>query len=96
MIDDNIIKEGGIIAILIALFAKVFHKKDIQQNNQNDLLVQNLIESNKSKDEDIKTLITELKEISGEFKECMKLMTEELKSAKQDLAEIKELIKNGN
>lgn len=93
MIDDNLIKEGGVLAILVALFAKVFHKKDIQQNNQNDLFVQYLLESNKSKDEDIKILITELKEIAGEFKECMRIMTEELKAAKQDLAEIKELIK---
>lgn len=93
MIDDNLIKEGGVLAILVALFAKVFHKKDIQQNNQNDLFVQYLLESNKSKDEDIKILITELKEIAGEFKECMRIMTEELKTAKQDLAEIKELIK---
>lgn len=96
MVDDNTLKEGGVLAVLFALFVNVFHKKDVQQNNQNDLLVQNLIESNNSKDEHIKILITELKEISGEFTKCMKLMTEELKGAKQDLAEIKELVKSGN
>lgn len=96
MIDSNVAKEGSVLAVLVVLFAKVFYGKDTQQNNQNDLFVQHLIDSNKSKDEDIRTLIKELKEISGEFKECIKLMTEELKSAKQDLAEIKELIKNGN
>ena len=93
MIDSNIAKEGSVLAVLIVLFAKVFYGKDTQQNNQNDLFVQHLIDSNKAKDGDIRTLIIELKEISGEFKECMKLMTEELKATKQDLAEIKEWIK---
>ncbi|MEG0135806.1 MAG: hypothetical protein RR795_01175 [Cetobacterium sp.] len=85
--DYNMIKELGIAGALVALFAKVYHNKDNQQNNQNDLLVQHLLESNKAKDEDIKALVTE-------FKEGMRIIAEELKNNRKEMAQIKEIVKN--
>ncbi|MGL5572008.1 hypothetical protein [Cetobacterium sp.] len=47
----NMIKEVGLLGTIIILAFKLYVSKDTQQNEQNDLLVQNLMESNKKKDE---------------------------------------------
>lgn len=47
----NMIKEVGLLGTIIILAFKLYLSKDTQQNEQNDLLVQNLMESNKKKDE---------------------------------------------
>ncbi|MGL5780379.1 hypothetical protein [Cetobacterium sp.] len=47
----NMIKEVGLLGAIAILAFKLYVSKDNQQNEQNDLLVQNLMESNKKKDE---------------------------------------------
>lgn len=47
----NMIKEVGLLGAIAILAFKLYVSKDTQQNEQNDLLVQNLMESNKKKDE---------------------------------------------
>lgn len=47
----------GVVGALSLFIGNLFHKKDIQQNNQNDLLVQNLIESNKNLTEKFEIVI---------------------------------------
>lgn len=47
----NMIKEVGLLGAIAVLAFKLYVSKDNQQNEQNDLLVQNLMESNKKKDE---------------------------------------------
>lgn len=47
----NMIKEVGLLGTVAILAFKLYVSKDTQQNEQNDLLVQNLMESNKKKDE---------------------------------------------
>ncbi|MGL5624699.1 hypothetical protein, partial [Cetobacterium sp.] len=61
------IKELGLMGVLMLLFGKVYHKKDEQQNSQNDLLVQNLIESNKVLTEKFDLIIQELRISNSEF-----------------------------
>lgn len=61
------VKELGLIGVLMLLFGKVYHKKDEQQNSQNDLLVQNLIESNKVLTEKFDLIIQELRISNSEF-----------------------------
>lgn len=85
MIDDTPLKEGGVLAILIALFAKIFHKKDAQQNTQNDLLVQNLIDSNKALTEKFDLIIQELRISNAEF-------VKEIRENKEALRELTKLI----
>lgn len=63
----NTFKELGILGALMLLFGKVYHKKEEQQNNQNDLLVQNLIETNKSLTEKFDLIIQELRISNSEF-----------------------------
>lgn len=63
----NTLKELGIVGALMILFGKVYHKKDEQQNSQNDLLVQNLIESNKALTEKFDLIIQELRISNTEF-----------------------------
>lgn len=46
-----ILKDIGLVGIVIFNILQIYKNKDNQQNNQNDLLVQNLMESNKKKDE---------------------------------------------
>ena len=95
MIDDNLIKEGGVLAILIALFAKVFHKKDVQQNTQNDLLVQNLIDSNKALTEKFDLIIQELRISNAEFIKSTTYNTkilEEMRENKEALRKLTKLI----
>ncbi|MGL4934613.1 MAG: hypothetical protein ACRC51_03990 [Cetobacterium sp.] len=60
-------KELGILGALMLLIGKVYHKKEEQQNTQNDLLVQNLIESNKALTEKFDLIIQELRISNSEF-----------------------------
>lgn len=46
-----VLKDIGLVGIVIFNILQIYKNKDNQQNNQNDLLVQNLMESNKKKDE---------------------------------------------
>lgn len=50
-LDAGTIKEVGLLGAIAILAVKLYMSKDVQQNAQNDLLVQNLMESNKKKDE---------------------------------------------
>ncbi|MGL4672627.1 MAG: hypothetical protein ACRCYT_00710 [Cetobacterium sp.] len=50
-LDLGIIREIGLLGATVVLAFKLYVLKDLQQNTQNDLLVQNLMESNKKKDE---------------------------------------------
>jgi len=50
-LDAGFIKEIGLLGAIAILAVKLYMLKDVQQNAQNDLLVQNLMESNKKKDE---------------------------------------------
>ena len=63
----NVLKEIGVVGALILLFAKVYQKKDEHQNTQNDLLVQNLIDSNKALTEKFDLIIQELRISNAEF-----------------------------
>lgn len=47
----SLIKEFGLLGAIAVLSFKLYVSKDTQQNEQNDLLVQNLMQSNKKKDE---------------------------------------------
>ncbi|MGL4763741.1 MAG: hypothetical protein ACRC2N_01685 [Aeromonas sp.] len=46
-----IVEKFGLLGAIAILAFKLYVSKDAQQNQQNDLLVQNLMESNKKKDE---------------------------------------------
>lgn len=61
------IEKLGISGAIIVFIMKLFHGKDSQQNNQNDLLVQNLIESNKTLTEKFDLIIQELRISNSEF-----------------------------
>ncbi|MGL5639430.1 MAG: hypothetical protein ACRCY7_07860 [Cetobacterium sp.] len=50
-LDIGMIREVGLLGAIAILAFKLYVSKDVQQNAQNDLLVQNLMESNKKKDE---------------------------------------------
>lgn len=50
-LDINMIKDLGGVGTIAILAFKLYLIKENQQNQQNDLLVQNLMESNKKKDE---------------------------------------------
>lgn len=50
-IDMAIVEKFGLLGAIAILAFKLYVSKDAQQNQQNDLLVQNLMESNKKKDE---------------------------------------------
>lgn len=50
-IDINMLKEVGLLGAIAILAFKLYVSKDNQQNQQNDILVQNLMESNRKKDE---------------------------------------------
>lgn len=50
-INVEIIEKFGLLGAIAILSFKLYLSKDTQQNQQNDLLVQNLMESNKKKDE---------------------------------------------
>ncbi|MGL5717378.1 hypothetical protein [Cetobacterium sp.] len=50
-LDVGMIREVGLLGAIAILAFKLYVSKDVQQNAQNDLLVQNLMESNKKKDE---------------------------------------------
>lgn len=50
-LNADILKDIGLVGIVIFNILQIYKNKDNQQNNQNDLLVQNLMESNKKKDE---------------------------------------------
>ncbi len=63
----NTFKEIGIVGTLMLLFGKGYHKKDEQQNSQNNMLVQNLIESNKVLTEKFDLIIHELRISNSEF-----------------------------
>lgn len=54
----NMIKEVGLLGAIAILAFKLYVSKDTQQNEQNDLLVQNLMESNKKKDELLERTVT--------------------------------------
>ncbi len=54
----NMIKEVGLLGTVAILAFKLYVSKDTQQNEQNDLLVQNLMESNKKKDELLERTVT--------------------------------------
>lgn len=53
-----ILKDIGLVGIVIFNILQIYKNKDNQQNNQNDLLVQNLMESNKKKDELLERTVT--------------------------------------
>lgn len=61
------IEKLGISGAIIVFIMKLFYGKDSQQNNQNDLLVQNLIESNKTLTEKFDLIIQELRISNTEF-----------------------------
>lgn len=50
-LNANVLKDIGLVGIVVFNVLHLYKNKDNQQNNQNDLLVQNLMESNKKKDE---------------------------------------------
>lgn len=50
-INMAIVEKFGLLGAIAILGFKLYFSKDAQQNQQNDLLVQNLMESNKKKDE---------------------------------------------
>ncbi|MGL5376892.1 MAG: hypothetical protein ACRDAT_01115 [Cetobacterium sp.] len=50
-LDLGIVREVGLLGTTVILAFRLYVLKDVQQNAQNDLLVQNLMESNKKKDE---------------------------------------------
>ncbi|MGL4802307.1 MAG: hypothetical protein ACRC18_08555 [Cetobacterium sp.] len=50
-INMAIVEKFGLLGAIAILAFKLYVSKDAQQNQQNDLLVQNLMESNKKKDE---------------------------------------------
>lgn len=54
----DMIKEFGLLGTIAILAFKLYMSKDTQQNEQNDLLVQNLMESNKKKDELLERTVT--------------------------------------
>lgn len=89
------IKELGLIGVLMLLFGKVYHKKEEQQNNQNDLLVQNLIETNKSLAEKFDLIIQELRISNAEFVKSTTYNTkilEEMRENKEALRNLTKLI----
>lgn len=57
-LNTEILKDIGLLGIVIFNIMQIYKNKDIQQNNQNDLLVQNLMESNKKKDELLERTVT--------------------------------------
>lgn len=48
-INVEIIEKFGLLGAIAILSFKLYLSKDTQQNQQNDLLIQNLMESNKKK-----------------------------------------------
>ncbi|MGL5209050.1 hypothetical protein [Cetobacterium sp.] len=91
----NTFKEVGIVGALIILFGKVYHKKEEQQSSQNDLLVQNLIESNKALTEKFDLIIQELRISNAEFIKSTTYNTkllEEMRENKKALRELTKLI----
>lgn len=57
-LNADILKDIGLAGIVIFNILQIYKNKDNQQNNQNDLLVQNLMESNKKKDELLERTVT--------------------------------------
>ncbi|MGL5355426.1 MAG: hypothetical protein ACRDAQ_02575 [Cetobacterium sp.] len=49
-LDLGIVREVGLLGTTVILAFRLYVLKDVQQNAQNDLLVQNFMESNKKKD----------------------------------------------
>ncbi|MGL5582068.1 MAG: hypothetical protein ACRDCE_14090 [Cetobacterium sp.] len=91
-------KELGILGALMLLIGKVYHKKEEQQNTQNDLLVQNLIESNKALTEKFDLIIQELRISNSEFTKSniahnAKLL-EEIRENKEAVKELTKIIEN--
>lgn len=93
----NVLKEIGVVGALILLFGKVYQKKDEQQNTQNDLLVQNLIDSNKALTEKFDLIIQELRISNAEFVKSTTYNTkilEEIRANKEALRELTKLIES--
>lgn len=93
--DYSTFKEVGIVGALMLLFGKVYQKKDEQQNTQNDLLVQNLIDSNKALTEKFDLIIQELRISNAEFVKSTTYNTkilEEIRENKEALRELTKLI----
>lgn len=93
--DYSTFKEVGIVGALMLLFGKVYQKKDEQQNTQNDLLVQNLIDSNKALTEKFDLIIQELRISNAEFVKSTTYNTkilEEIRENKEALRELAKLI----
>ena len=94
---DNTFKDIGIVGALMLLFGKVYQKKDEQQNTQNDLLVQNLIDSNKALTEKFDLIIQELRISNAEFVKSTTYNTkilEEIRANKEALRELTKLIES--
>lgn len=95
--DYSTFKEVGIVGALMLLFGKVYQKKDEQQNTQNDLLVQNLIDSNKALTEKFDLIIQELRISNAEFVKSTTYNTkilEEIRENKEALRELTKLIES--
>lgn len=89
----NSFKEVGIVGALVYLFGKVYHRKEEQQNSQNDLLVQNLIESNRALTEKFDLIIQELRISNAEFIKCTTYNTKLLEEIRENKEAIKWLTK---
>lgn len=91
-------KELGILGALMLLIGKVYHKKEEQQNTQNDLLVQNLIESNKALTEKFDLIIQELRISNSEFTKSNMVhnakLLEEIRENKEAVKELTKIIEN--
>lgn len=64
-IDLNVLKEVGVLGILAVMLIKQYQTKDNSQTKQNDVLVQNLMDSNKMKDDMLRETVDEFKVFSS-------------------------------
>lgn len=64
-IDLNVLKEVGVWGILAVMLIKQYQTKDNSQTKQNDVLVQNLMDSNKMKDDMLRETVDEFKVFSS-------------------------------
>lgn len=61
-INMAIVEKFGLLGAIAILAFKLYVSKDAQQNEQNDLLVQNLMESNRKKDELLERTVIKFEE----------------------------------
>lgn len=78
------IEKIGVSSILIGFFVKAFHTKDIHQNNQNNILVENLIKSNENLTNKFEIVIHLLQEQSKVNSQIIKFLEEQNKNKKRN------------